>query len=165
MHREAPTLGTDQEQPLDTSPDAQRSTNHWCGPGAPTGHLSWGTERHPSTLPPCFSVDNKGTSIETGNVVPTLYIGIRIDRVLEIIKRKPWESRCESWGFYIMLFRSICPNFYSRNVITMDCRSHTVDITCTHPNKQKEVIILWAYHRPTLSKFLPNHTLLPTNFL
>ena len=34
---------------------------------------------------------------------------------------------------------------------------HTVDITCTHPNKQKKVIILWAYHGTTLSGFLPDY--------
>ncbi len=36
---------------------------------------------------------------------------------------------------------------------------HTVDNTCTHPNKQKKVIILWAYHG-TLLGFLPDYEVL-----
>ncbi len=36
-------------------------------------------------------------------------------------------------------------------------KCHTVVITCTHSNKQKEVIILWAYHGTTLSGFLPDY--------
>ncbi len=31
---------------------------------------------------------------------------------------------------------------------------HTVDITCTHPNRQKKIIKLWAYCGTTLSEFL-----------
>ncbi len=39
---------------------------------------------------------------------------------------------------------------------------HTVDITCTQPNKQKKVIILWAYHGTTLSGFLPDQKKIDT---
>ncbi len=34
-----------------------------------------------------------------------------------------------------------------------DC--HTVDKTCAHPNKQKKVIILWAYQGMTLPEISP----------